>query len=398
MTTRPAEIMSARRLRLSLASSRRPISARRCALGFSLIEVLLAIFILGVGVISIAALFPAGIAQQRASVDDVFGPTIANNAISLLRTKLRPDDFGTFEQFGVFGSNQPRYTVNGDFAWMRPAFIFADDPSTPTIDERGAINIFSGGTYDATEYPSAYPSSSPRLYGIPYNRAKYDNTFTAPGAPRILISQTERYYPSAIQRGTDDIQRPQYVWDCMFRRFQGRILVAIFVYRVTQPGGATAAYVVAPNPSNPNLPPVPIALDLTLPATINGSCANGPWHPGGLDRVINTPSDNAFVFGMANGVPYNPDDQSHSWQEPRQWILDQNNNIHRVLGVIRDGLDPQEVELVRAVPAMPPIGVNYTNPGTGDMVSDIWYMPVALRDADGSLLNVTPVYVTVKEL
>ena len=32
--------------------------------GFSLIEVLLAVFILGIGVISIAALFPAGIAQQ----------------------------------------------------------------------------------------------------------------------------------------------------------------------------------------------------------------------------------------------------------------------------------------------------------------------------------------------
>src|SRR4030095_6691224 len=55
---------------------------------FSLIEVLLAIFILGVGVISIAALFPAGIAQQRASVDDIIGPTVANNALSLLRTKL----------------------------------------------------------------------------------------------------------------------------------------------------------------------------------------------------------------------------------------------------------------------------------------------------------------------
>ncbi len=374
---------------MSLASSRCPISALRHA--FSLIEVLLAIFILGVGVISIAALFPAGIAQQRASVDDIFGPTIANNAISLLRTKLRQDDFGTFEQFN---EKAPRTTINGDFTWIRPAFIFSDDPSTPTLDERGAINVFSGGSFDATEFDGGYASSSPSLEGVPYNRSLYAS------APRILISQTERYYPSAIQRGTDDIQRPQYVWDCMFRRFQGRILVAIFVYRVTQPGGATTAYVVAPNPSNPNLPPIPIALDLTSNTTQSTTCANGPWHPGGLDRVTGTPSDNAFVYGMANGVPYNPDNQSHSWQEPRQWILDQNNNIHRVLGVIRDGLNPQEVELVRAVPAMPLVNVNYFigNPANQDVVSDIWYMPVALRDADGSLLNVTPVYVTVKEL
>ena len=37
----------------------------------------MAIFILGIGIISIAALFPAGIAQQRRSLDDVTGPVVA---------------------------------------------------------------------------------------------------------------------------------------------------------------------------------------------------------------------------------------------------------------------------------------------------------------------------------
>ena len=90
--------------------------APRAKRAFSLIEVLLAIFILGVGVISIAALFPAGIAQQRASVDDIIAPTVANNAISLLRTKLRAEDFGTFEQFN---EKAPRVTITGDFPWLR---------------------------------------------------------------------------------------------------------------------------------------------------------------------------------------------------------------------------------------------------------------------------------------
>src|SRR5262245_25735142 len=79
----------------SFASSRRGIRRR----AFSLIEVLLAIFILGVGVISIAALFPAGIAQQRQSVDDIMGPTVANNALSILRNKIRPEDFGSLDDF-----------------------------------------------------------------------------------------------------------------------------------------------------------------------------------------------------------------------------------------------------------------------------------------------------------
>ncbi|MHC4101017.1 MAG: type IV pilus modification PilV family protein, partial [Planctomycetota bacterium] len=67
--------------------------------GFTLMEVLIAIFILGIGVIGIAALFPAGIAQQRSSVDDVLGPVVADNAMALLRARLEPGDFGTYEDF-----------------------------------------------------------------------------------------------------------------------------------------------------------------------------------------------------------------------------------------------------------------------------------------------------------
>ena len=56
--------------------------------GFSLIEVLLAIFILGIGIISIGAIFPAGIVQQRQSLDDALGPVVADNALASLRAKL----------------------------------------------------------------------------------------------------------------------------------------------------------------------------------------------------------------------------------------------------------------------------------------------------------------------
>ena len=68
--------------------------ARRHQAGFSLVEVLLAIFIMGLGVIAVAALFPAGIAQQRRSADDIIGPIVANNALAVLRTRLRAEDFG----------------------------------------------------------------------------------------------------------------------------------------------------------------------------------------------------------------------------------------------------------------------------------------------------------------
>jgi prepilin-type N-terminal cleavage/methylation domain-containing protein len=383
--------------------------------GFSLIEVLLAIFILGVGVISIAALFPAGIAQQRASVDDSLGPTIANNAISLLRTKLRREDFGTFEQFGVAPVDTPHYTIPGDFGWLRPAFIFDDDLTTPDLNESGAINIFSQGTagagWDATERAAGYPASSPVLVGIPYNTVRFDNPLTPafdPAPPRILFSQTERYYPASTQNTTIDVGKPQYVWDCMFRRFQGKIMVAIFVYRVAQPGGGGALYTVAPNPANPALSPLPIALDfIDNVGTFQNTDVSylGPWDTGGIDDDTTTLTDNSFVGGLDGGIAYNPDDHRHCWMESKQWLLDQNNNIHRVLGAEREDEDvanPVEVELVRAVASVPPSNVFSVGTGAGtsvtDVVTEVWYIPVSHTDIDGNPLTLTPVYVTVKEL
>jgi len=76
-----------------------------------------------------------------------------------------------------------------------------------------------------------------------------------------------------------------------------------------------------------------------------------------------------------------------------------------VLGATREefssSLGRMEIELVRQVPKQEALGVYYVAPGGdsfNDVVRDIWYMPVALRDVDGNLLNVTPIYCTVKEL
>ena len=44
---------------------------------FSLIEVLMSIFILGIGVIAIASLLPAGIKQQQNAKNDAYGPVVA---------------------------------------------------------------------------------------------------------------------------------------------------------------------------------------------------------------------------------------------------------------------------------------------------------------------------------
>jgi hypothetical protein len=362
----------------------------RCAAqrrkAFSLTEVLLAIFIMGIGVIAIAALFPAGIAQQRRSVDDVIGPIVANNAVSVLRLKLDADDFGTFEDFGVAA---PQRTIDGDWPWLRPG-----------VARDGWYDVFSETVSSgslASEFAAGYAGAAPALYGIPYNMGKWP---AAPGRPpRVFITQGERYYPivsdAVLAAPGAAPPAPQYVWDCMFRRYQGKILVAIFVYRVQLLGGGSVPYVVPPNYSNPAVPPLPINLDLIA------ASPDDAWDA----------SDDPVLLGSPASA-YDPRDQRLCWQEPRQWLLDQNNNIHCVLSLTPQADDdPNLVELVRPVAAVPAVPTNYVDrspsvrQGIDNIVTNIWYVPVEVElDADGDLApdgitaQLTPVYVTVREL
>lgn len=375
--------------------------------GFSLIEVLMAIFILGIGVISIAALFPAGIAQQRQSTDDVMGPIVANNAMAVLRAKLEQEDFGSFEDFGF---SVPRPTIPGDWSWMRPAFIFPD--AAPTLYPLGAIDIFNG---EATGYApeSAYESADPSiLMDIPFNTRRYGYDPLEP--PTFIITQQERYYPQITKDAASGIRsKPQYVWDCMFRRFQGKVQVAIFVYRVTSAGGGSRTYTVAP-PHGPNpIPPLPIWLDLTAPANATYSAdgrwdSTGPNEPPGPTNSDNGPGsgDDNFVHGF-NGATFDVREEPQAWQAAGQWIVDQHGDVHRVLSSSRDdpGM-PALVELVR--PIVPKSAATYFV-GLDEylyqrvyyapsVVTDIWYLPTVVEYPDGTDAQLTPVYVTVKEL
>ena len=351
---------------------------------FSLIELLMAIFILGIGVISIAALLPAGIVQQQQSVDDVVGPIVADSAISIIRSKIRPEDFGSFENFSAV---PPRPTIAGDWTWLRPGFYFNDVSGTPIV-ERGAIDIFSSGPVDATEF-----SGGSGLTGIPFNVQRHPA-----GPPAILITQRERYYPQHSEYPSPD-GKPSapahYVWDCMFRRFEGRILVAIFVYRVNLPAGETRPYFVEPDISSPAVPPLPVWLDLTD----GGADIDRGWDVPGPDGTPGT-ADDAFVIGTQPCDALDLFDIPQSWQVPGQWVLDQNNSIHQVLSVdCEDDFGGIGVQLVRPVPGLPSMPVYYSVPpgdGATNIVSDIWYIPPYPTGADGPRL--TPVYVTVKEL
>jgi hypothetical protein len=222
--------------------------------------------------------------------------------------------------------------------------------------------------------------------------------------PLVLVSQKERAWPMGSEFGTGSpADRPQYHWEVMFRRFQGRVWAAVFVYRVAFPGGQPRPYSVAPAdaaqfssdcPQAPNRSPLPLYLQ--TPAD-----PQWRWVAGGI--ASDASAIPGTTFPPPSGTPWTPFDLTkprQMWQVPGQWILDQNNFVHRVLNGRRNDREGP-VRFARPVPSAPPspvYGVLANELPAADLdsegVATAWYLPI--RDSRGAIL--TPVYVLVEEL
>ena len=455
-----------------LGHRRRPA---RGAKGFSLIELLLAIFILGVGVISVAAVFPAGIIQQRRTQDDAFGPVVAEAALSTIRSRLSQDDFGTFEEFGLFGpeafatyddiafpngwlNKGDAYTQAGDWPWIRPSIAAVPRDESPDDEDHpyaGDIDVFSarvaranetsaenypnnmqwdpewstsefilgtnplkGAGYDQGSDPGAF------LYGIPFNRSKFD--FLGGGEdPLVDITQEERFWPSG-SGFAPGLSRPQYAWDCMFRRFQGRVQVAIFVYRLNV-GNAAGGYAVCKDDGggtlfrDSNRPPLPARVDLADQGDFDPDNPNGeyvlvdgaayfPLDPLGDSVDTGFEADRNVVrrtypnLNLGSDIALDP--YFEGWQSPGQWLIDPYGRTHRVLQGRRNK-EQGPVRLSRPVPNQAP-NTAYYNPaaqGVGalnpeewrqrsEQVRSLWFVPPVDRRG----ISLTPIYVSVRDL
>jgi len=383
---------------------------------FSLVELLLAVFILGIGLIAISALFPAGIAQQRQASDDIMGPVVADSAVALLRSRLSPQQFGTLESFGqpqLLSTNsgtQPlvQATVEGDWTWRRPGFLFEDFQATPLVNEAGAIDIFTsyyslnqlGATIDGVAFSGLNtsklaaenydaPGGGALPLGIPWNPRT--------GLPIVVITQGERAFPQ-VPEGSGSTQRPAYFWECMFRRFAGRIQVAVFVYRVSPGGGEPRPYSVAQGTGTvATVPPLPFLFDLATPPFAR-------LRAGGLDGDLTSVLDNAGVRTQNATTAPGELVRDHTWQVPNQWILDQYGDVHRVAVGRRNTKDSANITLARPIPQQPAIPevrglVEQGGTVSGSVGPDlgaqfIWFIPTF----DSQLRPLRAVYATVQEL
>ena len=352
---------------------------------FSLIEVLMSIFILGIGVIAIASLLPAGIKQQQNAKNDAYGPVVADSALATLRSRYSPQDFGGDDQLTDLNASEEnrasvlnffQYLPAGDFEWTRPSWWYGESSGTPSpllppSLRRGAVHPFIGpiglpsfdpfwvedavdgfgrnftgfpgggvvGSVNLLANPSVFPrfeESSP-FGGVPPGIFDYQANDQNPSTNidlHYFLSREDRSWPQ-------DSDTPEYYWDCAFQRSNGAVQVAIFVYRSTEPDGRrlldrpTDILSIGGNNTVSGSPQRPHAVHLAQ-----------PWVPG--QRVIQIEPGTPSPFDT-NGAGDSYLDRQ--WQAGGQWILDEHGNVHRVLRG-RNTANELVVELFEPVPAV----------------------------------------------
>ena len=126
-------------------------------------------------------------------------------------------------------------------------------------------------------------------------------------------------------------------------------------------------------------PPLPLALTLG-----DFNDPDGAW-----DAFDQDGRPNEFLDGTAPCTDYDITDKRQSWQEPGQWILDQNNTIHRVLAAdcTTNTNEPRVVQLVDAIPQIAGLPIEFGLlggvAGSDNVVSNVWYIPRIVTTAGG---------------
>jgi prepilin-type N-terminal cleavage/methylation domain-containing protein len=242
------------------------MTARRAS-GFSLVEVLIAIFVLALGLLGVAAVFPAVVRQQRTATDAVQGISIQRSVEELLR------GHAILSAANIYSRDVAGNQTVAPRGWA----MLAGDPGFSRAGGWAEANEVAGGT--ASESGITLDTRTGTMY------VGADGLL--PGFAAIELPLAERLIPRPSESGS---VQPRFVWDFIARRVAAgekpvgnptatgnftrldddTIQLAVFVRRIDAgirvPGGRTLGDVL----TAPNRQVVPVAEDTAGRPTFDG--------------------------------------------------------------------------------------------------------------------------------
>jgi len=222
---------------------------------FTLLETLLAVLVLGLGLLGLMAVFPTIAAQQRDASETIRAGSVA----ATIDGQVGPTDGilrGLIEQSGVTFDDSLNvsfgFGAGGGFGYYddpaneRPfSFLWEVDWAWNYIDENGNTQA-AGGSSALEEYrgDGGLRFSTRDRNDLRTTQADASDSTQGPDIP-----VTARLIPPPIPAAGGGAPQPRFVWDLVPRRdANGEIQVAIFVRRVSPgirvPGGRTLAEVL----------------------------------------------------------------------------------------------------------------------------------------------------------
>ena len=164
---------------------------RRVRHYFNMIEITLAIAIMGVGITSLMVLLPVGLRNSQESISNNYVPIIADYFYGLIRTILSIDEDGEIE----------------NFTWMFD-WITAGSDNELEIDTDGdnklsgvknqPVNIFYHDT-DTSDYVVVFRSKSETGDGLTYDMVDF--------AAEVKLFKDDALNINGVSKSSDDLMR-----------------------------------------------------------------------------------------------------------------------------------------------------------------------------------------------
>jgi prepilin-type N-terminal cleavage/methylation domain-containing protein len=144
---------------------------------FTMVEILLAMLILGIGLIMIATVLPVGADWNRENIEESLASEIARNAVAIIRTRYTRTDMPS-------GANAnlvvPIPSIDNKLPLAERAYAYGASPAYPAVTPGNALYWW---TAMVRQTPDPYATIRNRydIYILVFKKGSIDQTFTNGG-------------------------------------------------------------------------------------------------------------------------------------------------------------------------------------------------------------------------